>query len=423
MTNTQGRPNSRYGAWHRLPLLLIMVTLFSGCAAFSWIPGIGDDDDDEENTDPAKLVDFDAEVDIERQWKVKVGDGLGKKYIRLQPSIAAERIVAADAYGTVAAFDRFSGQKIWQQKIGEEERRVSGLNRFLDRSDGGFVSGGVGVGEGLVLLGTTRGNVIALALSDGSERWRTYVGSEIGAMPVAAQGRVFAQTIDGELLALDADTGEQLWSYSSQVPLLTLRGTSTPVTSRDIVYAGFASGKVVGLRASNGEPIWDQRIMLPEGRSELERIVDVDAAPLLVGGDVYAQAYQGRMMRIAARDGRPRWEAEVSSFQNLAEGYSQIYAVEEKDTVTAVDQSRGDVVWQHDLLARRSLTAPLAFSNYVVVGDAEGYLHVMAQRDGRMMGRTKVGGKGLRTPFTLADGTIYVLDNAGGLHAYSVSTR
>jgi outer membrane protein assembly factor BamB len=242
-------------------------------------------------------------------------------------------------------------------------------------------------------------------------------------MPVAAQGRVFAQTIDGELLALDADTGEQLWSYSSQVPLLTLRGTSTPVTSRDIVYAGFASGKVVGLRASNGEPIWDQRIMLPEGRSELERIVDVDAAPLLVGGDVYAQAYQGRLMRIAARDGRPRWEAEVSSFQNLAEGYSQIYAVEEKDTVTAVDQSRGDVVWQHDLLARRSLTAPLAFSNYVVVGDAEGYLHVMAQRDGRMMGRTKIGGKGLRTPFTLADGTIYVLDNAGGLHAYSVSTR
>ena len=133
----------------------------------------------------------------------------------------------------------------------------------------------------------------------------------------------------------------------------------------------------------------------PWGRSELERIVDVDAAPLLVGGDVYAQAYQGRMMRIAARDGRPRWEAEVSSFQNLAEGYSQIYAVEEKDTVTAVAQSRGDVVWQHDLLARRSLTAPLAFSNYVVVGDAEGYLHVMAQRDGRMMGRTKVGGKGL----------------------------
>ena len=120
MTNTQRRPNSRYGAWHRLPLLLIMVTLFSGCAAFSWIPGIGDDDD-EENTDPAKLVDFDAEVYIERQWKVKVGDGLGKKYIRLQPSIAAERIVAADAYGTVAAFDRFSGQKIWQQKIGEEE--------------------------------------------------------------------------------------------------------------------------------------------------------------------------------------------------------------------------------------------------------------------------------------------------------------
>ncbi|HCG70133.1 MAG TPA: outer membrane protein assembly factor BamB, partial [Gammaproteobacteria bacterium] len=116
--------------------------------------------------------------------------------------------------------------------------------------------------------------------------------------------------------------------------------------------------------ASNGEPIWEQRIMLPEGRSELERIVDVDAAPLLANNSIFAQAYQGRMMRLSARDGRPRWELEVSSFLNLAEGLGQVYAVEEKDTLTAVDQDRGEVIWQHDLLARRGLTAPLAFSNY-----------------------------------------------------------
>jgi outer membrane protein assembly factor BamB len=190
-----------------------------------------------------------------------------------------------------------------------------------------------------------------------------------------------------------------------------------------VVYTGFASGKVVALRANNGEPIWEQRIMLPEGRSELERIVDVDAAPLVTGNSVYAQAYQGRMMRILARDGRPRWEADVSSFLNLAQGYGQVYAVEEKDTVTALDQERGEVTWQHDLLARRALTAPLAYSNYLVVGDAQGYMHVMAQRDGRMMGREKVNGKGLRTPFVLADGTFFVLDNAGGLHAYKITTR
>jgi outer membrane protein assembly factor BamB len=163
--------------------------------------------------------------------------------------------------------------------------------------------------------------------------------------------------------------------------------------------------------------------MLPEGRSELERIVDVDAAPLLANNSIFAQAYQGRMMRLSARDGRPRWELEVSSFLNLAEGLGQVYAVEEKDTLTAVDQDRGEVIWQHELLARRGLTAPLAFSNYLVVGDADGYLHVMAQRDGRMMGREKVGGKGLRTPFTLAESTLFVLDNAGGLHAYSITSR
>lgn len=423
MTHTQDLSVTNKRNALRSGLLLAWVLLLSGCAAFSWIPGIGDDEDDEEKTEPAELVDFDAEVKLERQWKNKVGKGLGSKYIRLQPLVVADRVVAADAYGVVAAFDRFSGEKIWQQQVGEVERRASGLDRFLDRSDSGFVSGGVGGGEGLVLLGTTRGNVIALALSDGTEQWRTYVGSEIGAQPVAAQGRVFAHTIDGELIAFDAETGDKLWSYSSQVPLLTLRGTSTPVTGRDVVYTGFASGKVVALRANNGEPIWEQRIMLPEGRSELERIVDVDAAPLVTGNSVYAQAYQGRMMRILARDGRPRWEADVSSFLNLAQGYGQVYAVEEKDTVTALDQERGEVTWQHDLLARRALTAPLAYSNYLVVGDAQGYMHVMAQRDGRMMGREKVNGKGLRTPFVLADGTFFVLDNAGGLHAYKITTR
>lgn len=423
MTHTQDLGFTPKRNVFRSALLLAWVVLLSGCAAFSWIPGIGDDEDDEEKTEPAELIAFDAEVNVERQWKTKVGKGLGNKYIRLQPLVVADRVVAADAYGVVAAFDRFSGDELWRQQVGEVERRASGLDRFMDRSDAGFVGGGVGGGEGLVLLGTTRGNVIALALSDGTEEWRTYVGSEIGAQPVAAQGRVFAQTIDGELIALDAKTGEKLWSYSSQVPLLTLRGTSTPVTARDVVFTGFASGKVVALRANNGEPIWEQRVMLPEGRSELERIVDVDAAPLVTANAVFAQAYQGRMMRIMARDGRPRWEADVSSFLNLAEGYGQVYAVEEKDTVTALDQESGEVVWQHDLLARRALTAPLAYSNYLVVGDAQGYVHVMAQRDGRMMGRKKVNGKGIRTPFVLADGTFYVLDNAGGLHAYKITSR
>ena len=217
MTQKQDRSDTNTRNVFRSALLLAWVMLLSGCAAFSWIPGIGDDEDEEEKTEPAALVDFDAEVNVKRQWKTKVGKGLGNKYIRLQPLVVADRVVAADAYGVVAAFDRFSGDKIWQQQVGQVERRASGLDRFLDRSDPGFVSGGVGGGEGLVLLGTTRGNVIALALSDGSEQWRTYLGSEIGAQPVAAQGRVFAQTIDGELIALDAETGEKLWSYSSQV--------------------------------------------------------------------------------------------------------------------------------------------------------------------------------------------------------------
>ena len=163
--------------------------------------------------------------------------------------------------------------------------------------------------------------------------------------------------------------------------------------------------------------------MLPEGRSELERIVDVDASPLIAAGALFAVAYQGRAIGMSLRDGRPRWERDSSSFLNMAEGYGQLYIVDDEDTITAIDQNTGDVVWQQEAFARRKLTAPLAFSNYIFVGDDEGYLHAIAQRDGRLLGRIKVGGKGLRSNLIVADGVVYASDNKGTLHAFKAVLR
>ena len=405
---------------HRLVLLGTLLAL-GGCSWFSWVPGIGEGGEDAE--EPAALVEFDAEVDLRREWRAGVGSGLGKKYVRLKPQVVADRIIAADAYGLVAAFDRFSGKKVWQQQVGEVASRGWSLNGLMDRKDPSFISGGVGAGEGLALIGSTRGEVIALEVADGSLAWRTYAGAEIGAAPAVSREGVFVQTIDGQVLALDKDSGEIIWRYGSQVPLLTLRGTSAPVAQQGLVFAGFASGKVVALRAENGEPVWEQRIMLPEGRSELDRIVDIDAQPLISGSALYALAYQGRVMSLSLRDGRPRWQQEVSGHQNMAQGYGQIYIVDGDDTVYAIDQQSGDITWQHELLARRKLSPPLAFSNYLLVGDDEGYLHVQAQLDGRMMGREKVSGDELRAQMVVADGTLYVLDNGGSLSAYRVTVK
>ena len=404
----------------RRSTLLVMTFVLGGCSWFSWLPWI-DDDAKEDETKPAKLEPFNAEVRVSIEWQRKVGDGLGKKYIRLVPGVVADRVIAADGYGALAAFDRFSGKPLWQQQFAAVERPGFGIKRLLDRRDPAFVSGGVGVGEGLVLIGTTQGEMIALDVADGSERWRTRVGTEVGAAPTAGDGRVYVQTIDDRISALDADTGAVAWTYDSQMPLLTLRGTSVPVFDQGVLYSGFANGKVVALRAENGEPMWEQRVMLPEGRSELDRIVDVDARIELDGASMYAFAYQGRVAAISRREGRPMWEQELSGFLDMAQGYGQIYVVDADDTVSAIDKDNGEINWQQGAFARRKLTAPLAFSNYVVAGDEEGYLHIMAQRDGRLVGRRKLGGKGLRTQPIIADDMLYTLTNAGTLTALKVT--
>jgi len=422
MSDTQTRYNP-FARVLRLLTLLALSVLVAGCSWFSWIPGIGDDKDEEESLEPAKLVSFTPELDIDRDWKVKVGQGFGKKYLRINPGVVADRIIAADGYGLVVAVDRFTGKRIWQTQFDKAAGKGFGLSALLDRNDPSFVSGGVGIGEGLVLLGTTKGDVVALNIADGREVWRSNVGTEVGSVPTADDGRVFAQSIDGKLTALDSDSGEELWTYNSQVPRLTLRGTSSPGVANDVVYTGFASGKVTALRVENGEPIWEQRVMLPEGRSELERIVDVDSTPLIAGGAIFAVAYQGRAIGMSLRDGRPRWEKDTSSFLNMAEGYGQVYIVNDEDAIIAIDQNSGEVVWEQEAFARRKLTAPLAFSNYIFVGDDEGYLHAIAQRDGRLLGRIKVGGKGVRANLVVADGVVYASDNKGALHAFKVVLR
>ncbi len=402
--------------------LLLGAVVVSGCSWFSWLPFVGNGDDEKSKLEPAKLVDFDREVRLRREWSAGIGDGLGKKYLRIRPAVLADRIYAADGYGLVEARDRFTGKRIWRARIGDAGGMLSGLN-FFDRRDPSYLTGAVGAGHGYILLGTTFGEVVALSASDGNEVWRSRVGSEILSPPVAGGRLVFVRTIDGRLLALERDDGSIRWSFDNQVPILTLRGTGTPVYSDGVVYAGFDNGMVAAVRAANGEPVWQHRVMLPEGRSELERMVDVDSTPLLSGGILYVAAYQGRLKALRASDGSLLWERELSSHVDLAEGYSQIYVVDDDDVITAIDQRNAEEVWKQEGLFRRRLTGPIAFSNYLVVGDGDGYVHVLAQSDGRFLGRTKVDGDGIRSRPVVEDRLLYVLGNSGRLRALDVELR
>ena len=397
--------------------LLLPALLLAGCSWFSFLPWVDEKEEKADPDKPTELQKFDAEATLARLWRAKVGRGLGRKYLRLRPAVLADRIYVADAYGSVVALNRFSGKRIWQSSVGEPDEGP--FYEFWDRRDPAFVTGGVGAGGGLVLLGTTRGEVIALDAGNGGELWRTAVSSEVLSRPASAEDAVVAQTADGRLVALEAEDGAQRWAYDSQVPLLTLRGTAAPVVESSFVFAGFGDGNVTAIDVRSGAPVWRQRIMLPQGRTELDRMVDVDGTPVLASGLLLAASFQGRLKAMNPSDGGVVWDTEASSYLDLAEGYGQVYVVSEDDVVTAFGLSTAAVAWRQEGLRNRRLTSPLAFGNYLLLGDEEGWLHVLAQSDGRFVARRKAPA-GLRSPLVEVDDVIYVLANDGSLEALEI---
>lgn len=351
---------------------------------------------------PAELQDFTAEVELERNWKRNIGAGQGKLYNQLMPSLDGLTLYAADAKGRVVAMDRDTGEVMWQVKLDER------------------VSGAVGTGGGRIMIGTLDGEVIVLDETDGSEMWRTRVSSEVLAPPQTNGDVVVVQTLDDKIAALDISDGSQRWIYESSVPVLTLRGHSTPLISRGRVFAGLSSGRVVGLAADTGLPIMEARVAQPKGRTELERMVDVDGQLLLVDETLYVTSYQGALAAVDVGTGTVRWQKEASSLVGPGEGFGSVYVSHADGRVEALDRSRGESLWVNDSLMRRNLTAPVAFSSYIAVADFDGYVHLLAQTDGRMVGRVRVDGDGVRAPAIVLGDTLYVYGNSGDLVALTL---
>ncbi len=351
---------------------------------------------------PQKLEKFETEVTLKRIWKRNIGVGQGKLFSNLQPDLDGLTLYAADVKGRVLALDRDTGAVNWQIKLKEP------------------LSGAVGVGGGRVMLGTLDGQVITLSEEDGSELWRAQVSSEVLAPPQTNGDVVVVQSQDDKLLALDISTGEQRWIYESSLPVLTLRGHSAPVVSLHRVYAGLASGRVVALDAANGIPLWEQRVAQPKGRSELERMVDIDGRLLLDGQMLYAATYQGNVVALDSDSGDIRWQRPVSTYAGPALSYDGVYVSQANGAVEAFDKNRARPLWTNESLLRRKLSGPVAFSSYVAVADFEGYLHLLAQTDGRLAGRIRTDSKGVRVPPIVQGDTLYIYGNSGDLAAYQL---
>lgn len=380
----------------RIPGLLALwslTVLLVGCGSFG--------QDDEER--PARLVDFEEEVELERLWRYRVGDGQGGQYNRLTPAIEGNTIYAASVDGEVVALDRSEGSRLWRQRIRDA-----------------VISGGVGTGGDRVFIGLTDARVMALDADSGEILWEAETTSEVLAPPVYSRGRVIIQTVDGKLASLDADNGERQWIYESSVPALSLRGTSTPQVRDNSVIAGFGNGSVVAVALDNGTLRWEQRVAVPTGRSEIERLVDIDGELLVVNNNLIVPSYQGYLAAINLETGQVTWRVSESTVHGPASGFGNLYTVNQDGTVRAWRLGEEEAVWENDALARRGLSAPATFNNYLVVGDFDGYLHLLAQSDGRFVGRLRADRKGVRARMLTRSGTLYVYGNGGRLSAYRI---
>lgn len=359
---------------------------------------------DEKNIKPVKLVDFDKTVDVKYDWSQGVGEGAGEYYQIFTLGLSADNIVAVDHEGRLEKFDLDSGKTIWRNKLGAP------------------VTGGVGVSGGNIYLGSEAGEVIALD-DEGEEQWKTVLSSEVLSAPQRGGNVVIAQTLDGQVFGLNAETGEEIWAYNISMPALTLRGTGSPVIAGSSAIVGFSSGKLVALDINDGVKLWEQRVALAQGRSELDRVIDIDGSPLLVGEILYAVSYQGRLVALNRSNGRILWAQEESSINNMSASHGKVYVSNAEGVVKAYNATSGDLVWTNDQMLRRKLNAPQAVGDYVSVADFEGYLHVLNHEDGSLMGRRKIDGDGVRSPMVATDDTLYIYGNSGKLAAVSIEQK
>lgn len=387
----------RFQALLRVLLLSCFSLLLASCGVLDYFSR------DDGAAEPSELVDFEPEVELRRLWSTNVGDGQGDKFNRLKPVLSAEHIFVAAYNGEVNALTREDGDRVWRQRL-----RLP-------------LSGGVGYSNGLVLVGTENSQVIALDAETGDIRWEAEVSSEVLATPVGNGRVVVVQTVDGKLLGLDAESGNRLWVYENVVPALSLRGTSSPLIVDNFVIAAFGNGTVVSVALDNGTLRWDERVSIPTGRSEIDRLVDIDGDLILSDNrQVLVTGYQGYVAAIDVVTGQTRWRVDESSFVGAGSGFGNVYVVTEEDVLRAYRPGQNNTVWENDQLRLRRLTAPQSFSNYVAVGDFAGYVHLLAQSDGRMLARARADRRGIQGRLVSRGNTLYVYGNSGKLVAFQI---
>jgi outer membrane protein assembly factor BamB len=349
---------------------------------------------------PAELVPIQPKAALRIAWQGSVGSAEKNVYF---PARAGSVVYAGGAAGGVTGFDMARGTVAGRIEAGER------------------VSGGVGAGAGLVLLGTPKGEVLAFD-STGKSIWKAQLSSAVLSPPEAQEGIVVARAGDGRVYGLDAATGKQRWVHQRTTPALSVRTHAGVVIERGGVFVGFPAGRLVALSLTTGNVGWEAVVALPRGATELERVADITSLPAMDAGRVCAAAYQGRVACFDAARGSLVWARDVSSATGLGIDDRYLYVTDDKDAVLALDKASGASIWRQDRLARRNVTGPLAISRYVAVGDLEGYVHLLSREDGSFAARIATDGSAIMAPPVALDMSTFLVQTRNG-GVYAISTQ
>lgn len=382
---------------------LISLTLLSGCSLFNG---------EEDVVKMSPLPTVENQFTPNKVWSTSVGDGIGDFYSNLHPAASAGTVYAADRRGTVKAVNADDGKELWKVSLTEK-------TGFFSRNLPALLSGGLTVDGSHIFIGSEKAKVYALNTNDGSVAWETPVAGEALSRPVVSDGLVLIHTSNGMLQALNSSTGAVKWTVNLDMPALSLRGESAPAVAFGAAIVGGDNGRVSAVLLEQGQLIWQQRISQATGVTEIDRLSDVDTTPVIINGVVYTLAYNGSFAALDLRTGQIIWKRELGSVHDFIINDNHIYLVDQNDRVIALTTDGGVTVWTQSDLLHRNLTSPVLYDGYLVVGDAEGYMHWINVNDGRFVAQQKLDSSGFQTEPVVAgdklliqakDGTLYALD-------------
>lgn len=383
---------------------LISSSLLSGCSLFN---------KDVDSIEVATLPVIENQFNVDKVWSRSIGSGVGDFYSLLSPVVQDYVVYAADRNGTVKAMDLHNGKLLWSQNLVDK-------GSFLKRSSA-MLSGGLTVYADKLYVASEKGFVYALNSRTGELLWKKEVAGEVLSKPVVTkrEGNVIVHTSSGQLQALNMETGEIVWTSNIDVSALSLRGQSTPTIARDVALVGDDNGRLNAYLTENGQLVWQQRISNPRGKTEIDQINDIDVTPIIQNDIVYAIGYNGNLVAIDLRSGQILWQRDVGSVKDFIVHNGRIFLIDKEDRIESYTVSSGNRVWRQSELLNRRLTAPVEHQGYIVVGDAEGYLHWIDTLGGVFVSQKFVDGSGFLSQPIVADDLLIIQARNGKIYAIS----